>query len=192
MALAEKPAAGRAGQTDSRPADMVRHGLLMVHTGDGKGKTTAAFGLVARMLAHGGRCVVIQFIKRRRDQATTLLHHPRLQWHCVGTGFTWAGNSEQVVRAACETGWQLALRSLGDANVDLLVLDELNIALACDYLDLDEVLAALAARPGRQHVVVTGRHALPDLVAMAELVTEMREVKHPFAAGVAAQRGIEF
>lgn len=169
-----------------------RHGLLIVHTGDGKGKTTAALGMVARMLAHGGRCVVIQFIKRRRDHATALLRHPRLHWHCVGTGFTWAGGGTELIRSACDTGWQLALHSLADPAVDLVVLDELNIALACDYVDLDPVLAALAARPGRQHVIVTGRHALPDLVATADLVTEMRSVKYPFARGVTAQRGIEF
>jgi cob(I)alamin adenosyltransferase len=135
--------------------------------------------------------VVIQFIKGKRDAATRLLRHPRLHWHCAGGGFTWTMDVD-AGRSDCETGWQMAAASLGNPAFDLVMLDELNIALACDYLEIDRVLAALAARPAGQHVIITGRHAAPELMAMADLVTEMREVKHPFAAGVPAQCGIEF
>jgi len=169
-----------------------RLGLVVIHTGDGKGKTTAALGLVARMLAHGGRCAVVQFVKERRDAATRLLRHPRLHWHCVGGGFTWEAADPTHLRLACETGWQLATDCLSDPGYDLVLLDELNIVLAAGYLDPEPVLAALAARPRTQHVAITGRHALPELVAAADLVTEMRPVKHPFDRGLPAQAGIEF
>lgn len=183
------PGPAAAGQQHAPEA---RRGLVIVHTGDGKGKTTAAFGMVTRMLAHGGRCVVIQFIKGKRDAATRLLRHPRLHWHCAGGGFTWTAGGREYGRSDCDIGWQIAAASLSNPAFDLVLLDELNIALACDYLEVDDVLAALAARPGGQHVVITGRHASPELVAAADLVTEMREVKHPFAAGVPAQCGIEY
>lgn len=183
---------GQAAATSTRREFAPAHGLVIVHTGDGKGKTTAAFGMLARMRSHGRHCVVVQFIKRRRDHATRLLHHPHLEWLCVGSGFTWAGGGPEAARTACETGWLMARLSLSDPSVDFVLLDELNIALACDYLKINDVLTALAARPAGQHVVITGRHALPELVTMADLVTEMHAVKHPFAAGVAAQSGIEF
>lgn len=190
--MKNNPSIHAASATVSKREPDPAQGLVIVHTGDGKGKTTAALGMLARMLSHGRHCVVIQFIKRRRDHATRLLHHPHLQWHCVGSGFTWAGGGPEVARTACETGWLMARLSLSDPTVDFVLLDELNIVLACDYLEIGDVLAALAARPAGQHVVITGRHALPELVTTADLVTEMHEVKHPFAAGVAAQCGIEF
>lgn len=174
-----------------RATESGQRGLIVVHTGDGKGKTTAALGLVTRMLSHGGRCAVVQFIKERRDSATRLLRHPRLHWHCAGGGFTWAADPA-ALRTACETGWQLAVACLRDPGFDLVLLDELNIVLTAGYLEPEPVLAALAARPPTQHVAITGRDALPELVAAADLVTEMRLVKHPFARGVPAQAGIEF
>jgi cob(I)alamin adenosyltransferase len=169
-----------------------KRGLLMVHTGDGKGKTTAAFGMLVRMLAHGRRCAVIQFIKSGRDAVEKLLAGPNLHWHRVGEGFTWDTQDREKDMASCREGWALALGYLQSENLDFLVLDELNIVLGFNYLPAAEVLAALKARQPNLHVVVTGRGALPELMDAADLVTEMREVKHPFNAGVKAQLGIEF
>lgn len=169
-----------------------QRGLLIVHTGDGKGKSTAGFGMLARMVAHGRRSAVVQFIKGGADAAERALHGPNLRWHSVGDGFTWNTQDRAADVASCREGWALALGYLKDPDTEFLLLDELNIVLAYDYLPVAEVLAGLAARPARQHVVVTGRGAPEELVAQADLVTEMREVKHPFKSGVRAQAGIEF
>ncbi len=170
-------------------------GLLLVHTGPGKGKSTAAFGLALRMLGAGGRIGVVQFIKGawqtgERDVFTTF--GDRVRWHSMGEGFTWETQDRARDIAAAERAWAVAAEMLRDPALNLLVLDELNIALRYDYLPLDRVLADLAARPPLQHVVVTGRNARPALIEAADLVTEMGAVKHHFAAGVKAQRGIEF
>lgn len=169
-----------------------KRGLIAVHTGDGKGKTTAAFGMLARMLAHGKKCAVIQFIKSGSDAVEKLLRGPNLSWHRVGEGFTWDTQDRSKDIASCREGWGLALNYLRSGELDFLLLDELNIVLGFDYLPLEEVLAALKAKPEMLHVVITGRGARPELIALADLVTEMREVKHPFNAGVKAQAGIEF
>lgn len=169
-----------------------KHGLLIVHTGNGKGKTTAAFGMLTRMLAHGRRCAVIQFIKANSDAVAKLLAGPSLQWHHVGEGFTWDTKDREADIACCQEGWRLALAFMKDPSIDFLLLDELNVVLAFDYLPREEVITALAARRDTLHIVVTGRDAAPALIAVADLVSEMREIKHPFANGVQAQRGIEF
>lgn len=169
-----------------------RRDLLIVHTGDGKGKSTAAFGLLARMIGHGRRCAVVQFIKSGDNAVERALRGPLLEWHRVGSGFTWDTQNRAQDVAECRQGWEIARRLLQDPEVRLLILDELNIVLSFDYLPADEVLAAVRARPPGKHVVVTGRSAPAALIAAADLVTEMREVKHPFAAGVRAQPGIEF
>lgn len=169
-----------------------RKALLMVHTGDGKGKSTAAFGMLARMLGHGRRCAVIQFIKSGDNAVERLLRGPLLEWHRVGGGFTWDTQDRAADIARCREGWTLALRCLVDPGLGLLVLDELNVVLSFNYLPLDEVLAGLRGRSPELHVAVTGRGAPAELIAAADLVTEMREIKHPFAAGVRAQPGIEF
>ncbi|MGH8020314.1 MAG: cob(I)yrinic acid a,c-diamide adenosyltransferase [Opitutaceae bacterium] len=169
-----------------------KRGLLIVHTGDGKGKTTAAFGMLARMLSHKKRCAVIQFIKAGRDPLARLLAGPNLAWHRVGDGFTWDTQDRAADIASCREGWQLALSYLADPKVKFLLLDELNVVFAYDYLPLDEVLEALRNRRPDAHVVVTGRGAHERMIEAADLVTEMREIKHPFHAGVAAQAGIEF
>jgi len=166
-------------------------GLLIVHTGDGKGKTTAAFGILTRMLAHGRRCAVIQFIKSGQDAVEKLLRGPNLQWHRVGEGFTWDTQDRARDMASCREGWRLALGYLQSAEIDLLILDELNVVLSFDYLPKDEVIVALRGKRADQHVVVTGRGAPEALISVADLVTEMREVKHPFSQGVKAQVGIE-
>jgi cob(I)alamin adenosyltransferase len=169
-----------------------KRGLVIVHTGDGKGKSTAAFGMLARMLAHKRRCAVIQFIKSGHDAAERSLRCPTLSWHSVGGGFTWDTQDRAADIARCREGWALAVGYFQNPEVDLVVLDELNIVLAYDYLPKEEVLTALRAKQADQHVVITGRGALPELIELADLVTEMRELKHPFKTGVKAQAGIEF
>jgi cob(I)alamin adenosyltransferase len=168
-----------------------RRGLIIVHTGDGKGKTTAAFGMLARMLAHGRRCAVIQFIKAGSDAVEKLLRRPLLNWHRVGDGFTWDTQDRAADIASCKAGWKFALGYLKSPDIDFLLLDELNVVLSFDYLPKDEVLSALRAKRPDQHVVITGRNACPELIALADLVTEMKEIRHPFNAGVKAQVGIE-
>ena len=169
-------------------------GLLMVHTGPGKGKSTAAFGLVLRMVGHGRRCGVVQFIKGAwsTGERGVLEAMPLVQWRSMGEGFTWETQDRARDVAAARAAWAEALRMLHEPGLALLVLDELNVALRYDYLPLDEVVSALAARPEGVHVVVTGRNAKPALLEAADLVTEMVAVRHPFAAGVRAQQGIEF
>jgi len=173
-------------------AAKIKRGLVIVHTGDGKGKTTAAFGMLVRQLAHGKRCAVIQFIKSGNDAVEKLLRGPKLTWHRIGQGFTWDTQNRSADIASCREGWKLACGYLQSAEVDFVLLDELNVVLAFNYLPLEEVLAGLRTRRPAQHVVITGRGAVPEIVALADLVTEMREIKHPFSSGVQAQRGIEF
>ena len=169
-----------------------RRGLIICHTGDGKGKTSAAFGMLTRMLAHGHKCAVVQFIKSSNDAVERLLRGPLLTWDHVGEGFTWDTQDRAADIACCRAGWELAQKHFADPEVDYVLLDELNVVLNKDYLPLDEVLAALKAKRVDQHVVITGRGARSELIELADLVTEMRVIKHPFAAGVQAQRGIEF
>ena len=175
---------------------ILEKGLLMVHTGPGKGKTTAALGLVVRMLGQGRKVGVVQFIKGAWDtgerRMLLRLGGDLLAWHTMGEGFTWETQDRDRDVAACRAAWERSMALMADPDLALLVLDELNIALRYDYLPLDEVLAALAARRPSLHVVVTGRNAKPGLVEAADLVTEMVALKHHFAAGVRAQAGIEF
>ena len=173
----------------------VEKGLLIVHTGTGKGKSTAAFGLALRMLGRGHRVGVVQFIKgawhtAERDALSKF--GEQVSWHTMGEGFTWETQDLKRDIAAAERAWAKSLELMADPSFGLVILDELNIALRYDYLDLAKVIAALRDRRGGLHVVVTGRNAKPDLIAAADLVTEMSLVKHHFAAGVKAQPGIEF
>ncbi|HUZ33074.1 MAG TPA: cob(I)yrinic acid a,c-diamide adenosyltransferase [Xanthobacteraceae bacterium] len=173
----------------------IEKGLLLVHTGAGKGKSTAAFGLALRMLGRGHRVGVVQFIKgawhtAERDALTKF--GDQVSWHTMGEGFTWETQDRTRDVAAAEQAWSKACALMADPGFALVILDELNIALRYDYLDLAAVVAALTARRPGLHVVVTGRNAKPELVAAADLVTEMTLVKHHFAAGVKAQPGIEF
>src|SRR5487761_315104 len=173
----------------------VEKGLLIVHTGAGKGKSTAAFGLALRMLGRGHRIGVVQFIKgawhtAERDALQNF--GDQVSWHTMGEGFTWETQDRGRDVAAAERAWAKACELMDDRSFSLVILDELNIALRYDYLDLNAVIAALNARRPDLHVVVTGRNAKPELVAAADLVTEMTLVKHHFAAGVKAQAGIEF
>ena len=170
-------------------------GLLMVHTGPGKGKTTAAFGLALRMLGRGRRVGVVQFIKgawSTGERTAFARFGDQVEWHTMGEGFTWETQDRARDVAAAERAWQQALAMMQRPGLGLLVLDELNIALRYDYLAETDVLAGLAGRPPGLHVVVTGRNARPALLQAADLVTEMAAAKHHFAAGVKAQEGIEF
>src|SRR5579884_668531 len=173
----------------------IEKGLLIVHTGSGKGKSTAAFGLALRMLGRGRRVGVVQFIKgawHTAERDALEKFGDQLVWHTMGEGFTWETQDRARDIAAAERAWVKALELIDDPSLAMVILDELNIALRYEYLDLDTVVAALAARLPGLHVVVTGRNAKPELVAAADLVTEMTLVKHHFAAGVKAQPGIEF
>jgi cob(I)alamin adenosyltransferase len=173
----------------------VEKGLLIVNTGPGKGKTTAAFGLALRMLGHGRRVGVVQFIKgawHTGERDAFAAFGERVAWHTMGEGFTWETQDLKRDIAAAEAAWAKALDLMADPSISLLVLDELNIALRYDYLDLQKVVSALKGRRHGLHVVVTGRNAKPALVEAADLVTEMGAAKHHFAAGVKAQQGIEF
>ena len=170
-------------------------GLLIVHSGSGKGKTSAAMGLVLRALGYGWRVGIVQFIKGAWDtgEKHALSRFDDLvSWHTMGEGFTWETQDRARDVAAAERAWAKAKTLMDDPAIRLLVLDEINIALRYDYLPLDAVVTCLAGRRSDLHIVATGRNAKPDLVAAADLVTEMTLVKHHFAAGVKAQQGIEF
>ncbi len=173
----------------------VEKGLLIVHTGAGKGKSTAAFGLALRMLGRGHRVGVVQFIKgawHTAERDALAKFGEQVSWHTMGEGFTWETQDLKRDIAAAERAWAKSQELMADPSFGLVILDELNIALRYDYLDLAKVVTALRDRRGGLHVVVTGRNAKPDLIAAADLVTEMSLVKHHFAAGVKAQPGIEF
>jgi cob(I)alamin adenosyltransferase len=173
----------------------VEKGLLIVHTGTGKGKSTAAFGLALRMLGRGKRVGVVQFIKgawHSAERDALARFGEQVIWHTMGEGFTWETQDLKRDVAAAERAWAKARELMADPALSLVILDELNIALRYDYLDLAEVIAALNGRRNDLHVIVTGRNAKPDLIAAADLVTEMTLVKHHFAAGVKAQPGIEY
>ena len=170
-------------------------GLLIVHTGAGKGKSTAAFGLALRMLGRGHRVGVVQFIKgawHSAERDALEKFGEQVSWHTMGEGFTWETQDLQRDIAAAERAWAKAQELMADPSFGLIILDELNVALRYDYLPLQAVIAALQARRPGLHVVVTGRNAKAELIAAADLVTEMTVVKHHFAAGVKAQPGIEF
>ncbi len=188
--------ANRKAVQDAEVAEKtVEKGLLMVHTGSGKGKSTAAFGLALRMLGTNRRVGIVQFIKggwSTGEQPALAVFGDRVVWHTMGEGFTWETQDLKRDIAAAERAWEKALELMADDTIGLVVLDELNIALRYEYLDLDKVVSELQARRPDLHVVVTGRNAKPALIDAADLVTEMTLVKHHFKAGVKAQSGIEF
>ena len=170
-------------------------GLLIVHTGKGKGKSTAAFGMVFRAIGHGFPVGVVQFVKGAWEtgERDVLEQFPELVTiNAMGEGFTWDTQDRQRDLAAARKAWDEAKRMIADPRLKMVLLDELNIVLRYDYLPLDEVLEVLRNKPRDLHVIVTGRNAKDELIEMADLVTEMTEIKHPFRAGVKAQAGIEF
>ena len=170
-------------------------GLLIVHTGTGKGKSTAAFGLVLRMVGAGGKCAVVQFIKgawNTGERSVLEGFGDMVRWHTLGEGFTWETQDKARDMAAAAKAWDTAKALMQDPTLRLIVLDEINIALRYDYLPLAEVVETLKARRPDLHVVVTGRNAKREIIEAADLVTEMTLVKHHFASGVKAQAGIEY
>ena len=190
-----KMAKRKAVQDAEVAGKTVEKGLLIVNTGPGKGKTTAAFGLALRMIGYGRRVGVVQFVKgawHTGEKDAFAAFGDRVVWHTMGEGFTWETQDIKRDVAAAEAAWAKAAELLADPTISLVILDELNIALRYDYLDLDMVVSTLKNRREGLHVVVTGRNAKPALVEAADLVTEMGAVKHHFSAGVKAQQGIEF
>jgi cob(I)alamin adenosyltransferase len=169
-------------------------GVLIINTGNGKGKSSSAFGTAARALGHGLRVGIVQFIKGRDSTGEEAFFKQveGVDFHVTGDGFTWDTQNREQDEATARRGWEIALKMLQDEQVNLIVLDEFNIVLKYKYLPLEEVLDALKKRPTMQHVIITGRGAPDDLVAIADTVTEMREIKHAYKAGVKAQAGVEF
>tara|TARA_R110000796_G_scaffold234450_2_gene353222 strand:- start:11643 stop:12251 length:609 start_codon:yes stop_codon:yes gene_type:complete len=171
------------------------HGLLLVLTGNGKGKSSSAFGMAARSLGHGLQIGIVQFIKGARStgEETFFRRFPeQVRYHVMGAGFTWETQDRQDDIAKAEAAWAVAVELMSDPSIALVVLDELNIALKYGYLSLEQVLRDIASRPMAQHVVVTGRGAPPALVEAADTVTEMGVIKHAFKSGIKAQKGVEF
>ena len=170
------------------------YGLLLVHSGNGKGKSSAAFGMLARTLGHGLRGAVVQFIKGAAstgEEAFFRQFPEQVRYHVMGEGFTWETQDRQRDIAAAEAAWAVSRQLLQDPAISFVVLDELNIALKHGYLDLDQVLSDLQARPPMQHVIVTGRGAKDEMIELADTVTEMGMIKHAFQSGIRAQKGVE-
>jgi cob(I)alamin adenosyltransferase len=169
-------------------------GLLLVHTGNGKGKSSSAFGVLARALGHGMHAGVVQFVKSpgTTGEERFFSQQENVEYHATGDGFTWETQDRQQDIATAREGWEIAAGMLSDEKVDLVVLDELNIILKLHYLPVEEVLEVLANRPPHQHVIVTGRGAPEDLIEAANTVTEMKLIKHAFNDGIKAQPGVEY
>ena len=172
----------------------IERGVLVVNTGNGKGKSSAAFGVVARALGHGHKVAVVQFVKGRSDtgEEAFFRQHAAIEWHVGGEGFTWETQDKDRDARAARQAWAVACRHLADPAVNLLILDEMTYAFKYSWLDLDEVLRVLQSRPAMQHVIITGRAAPEALRAAADTVTDMAMEKHAFKAGVKAMPGLEW
>jgi cob(I)alamin adenosyltransferase len=181
-------------ERSQRQKELVDRRIARATTGNGKGKSSSGFGMLARSLGHGLRCGVVQFIKgsySTGEEAFFRCFPEQMDYHVMGEGFTWETQDRSRDIEVSMAAWALCKRMLADPDYDFVLLDELNIVLAKEYVPLDDVLAALAARPPRQHVVITGRGAPDALIEAADTVTEMRVIKHAFKAGIMAQKGIE-
>ena len=190
----KKIKAARARMMESKTEEK---GLIIVHTGTGKGKSSSGFGMVMRCIAHGMPCAVVQFIKGNWETGERTLLRERFPDACrflvSGEGFTWDTQDRERDIAAAENGWRLAQEQILDPEIRFVLLDEINIALRYDYLDIDTVVEfLLTQKPAMTHVCLTGRNAKPELIEAADLVTEMTLLKHPFRDGVKAQKGVEF
>lgn len=184
-----------AGYEKKQAAATLEKGLLIVVTGTGKGKTTSALGMGLRVVGHGMKLGVVQFIKGAKETAerTLFTRFDNVEWHTVGDGFTWITQNREQDVATARDAWAQAARLILDPSFDMVILDELNTVLKYDYLPLTEVLDTLAQRRPMQHVVITGRHAPEALIEAADLVSDIRPLKHPYREqGVKAQPGIEF
>ena len=187
----------KAARDRMKEARQGEKGLVIVHTGPGKGKSSSGFGMILRAIAHEMPCAVVQFIKGSWDTGERRLlttHFGDLcQFHAMGEGFTWETQDKARDIAAARRGWETAKELIRNPEIRMVLLDEINIALRYDYLDLEEVLTFLRdEKPEMTHVVLTGRNAKPELIELADLVTEMTLVKHPFRSGIKAQAGVEF
>ena len=197
LARANEKSRKRKEARDKMLADKtVEKGLLIVHTGKGKGKSTAAFGRVARAIGNGMKIGVVQYVKGKWEtgERQVLEHFPdQVTIRTMGEGFTWETQDKARDIAAAEAAWEVSKEMIDDPSYDLVILDELNIVLRYDYLDLEAVLDTFRKKRGMLHIVVTGRNAKPELIDAADLVTEMTQIKHPFRdQNVRAQKGIEF
>ena len=173
----------------------VEKGLIIVHTGKGKGKSTAAFGIVFRSLGHGHKVGIVQFVKgawQTGERDVLAKFDDLVTFKTMGEGFTWETQDRQRDITAARAAWEEAKKMIADPSYNLVLLDELNIVLRYDYLPVEEVIEVLKSKPENTHVIITGRNAKDELIEIADLVTEMTQVKHPFRAGVKAQEGIEF
>ncbi|MCC8975891.1 cob(I)yrinic acid a,c-diamide adenosyltransferase [Bradyrhizobium brasilense] len=194
---ADKMAKKKAARDRIMATKSGEKGLIIVHTGAGKGKSSSAFGMIVRCVAHGFPCAVVQFIKGAWDTGERRLltgHFGDLcQFHAMGEGFTWETQDRARDIAAAQAGWEKAKQLIADPSLRMVVLDEINIALRYDYLAIADVVDFLTtSRPPMTHVVLTGRNAKEELIEIADLVTEMTLVKHPFRSGIKAQPGVEF
>ena len=194
---AQKMAKIKAARDRMMQGKQGEKGLVIVHTGKGKGKSSSGFGMILRCIAHDMPCAVVQFIKGAWDTGERRLlttHFGGLcQFHAMGEGFTWETQDKARDIAAARAGWDKAKELIRDPEIRMVLLDEINIALRYDYLDLAEVVAFLRdEKPPMTHVVLTGRNARPELIELADLVTEMEVIKHPFRDGIKAQPGVEF
>ena len=194
---AEKMAKKKAARDRIMASKSGDKGLIIVHTGAGKGKSSSAFGMILRCVAHGFPCAVVQFIKGAWDTGERRLltgHFGDLcQFHAMGEGFTWETQDRARDIAAAQAGWEKAKALIADPDLRMVVLDEINIALRYDYLDINDVVEFLKNhKPDMMHVVLTGRNAKRELIDAADLVTEMTLIKHPFRSGIKAQPGVEF
>ncbi|WP_299861115.1 cob(I)yrinic acid a,c-diamide adenosyltransferase [uncultured Hoeflea sp.] len=194
---AEKMAKKKAAREKIMATKTGEKGLVVVHTGKGKGKSSAAFGMIFRHIAHGMPCAVVQFIKGAMStgERDLILKHfsDTCQFHTMGEGFTWETQDKARDIEMAQAAWEKAKDIIRDERISMVLLDEINIALRYDYLDINEVIAFLETeKPPMTHVVLTGRNAKEELIEFADLVTEMEMVKHPFRSGVKAQIGVEF
>ena len=173
----------------------IEKGLIIIHTGKGKGKSTAAFGMVFRAIGNGMRVGVVQFVKGKwstGERKVLDAFAGQVELATMGEGFTWETQDRERDMAAARAAWEKGKSMIADPGLDMVLLDELNIVLRYDYLPVAEIIAALGAKPEMKHVIITGRNAKDELIEIADLVTEMEMIKHPFRSGVKAQKGIEF
>lgn len=191
----EKMAKKKASRDKLMARKTGSRGVMIVHTGAGKGKSTAAFGMAIRCVGHGMKVGIVQFIKGAWDTAERRVMEgfgDLVTFRAMGEGFTWETQDRARDMAAAARAWELAAAMLADPDYKMVILDEINVALRYEYLDLETVLTAIRARPEGQHAVLTGRNALAPVIEAADLVTEMTMVKHPFRDGIKAQAGVEF
>ena len=192
---AEKMAKKKAARDRMIATKTLEKGLLIVHTGKGKGKSTAALGMVMRAIGHGFKVGIVQFVKGKWETGERVVLErfaDQVTINTMGEGFTWETQSRERDIAAARAAWGQAVSLIQDPEIKMVLLDELNIVLRYDYLPLEEVLAVLRDKPEDKHVIVTGRNAKDEMLELADLVTEMTMVKHPFREGVKAQAGVEF